>query len=190
MFTDAADIKTTVKRCPKHSHPDNLTNVGFEYPQHLIRFHSPDAIYCEDLESGIMSVITPLGKMKEGASLIPLLLKFMCLGSDVGGINRRPLQMIFTLEEENRNVIGRQTVDVKVCCCPKRDKTKDEERWSRTNKREETRASRNEHVLLVPVHKDDVQKIDEFAGAAWICREPNEMEEIKETRRFLHKQVY
>ena len=100
---------------PKASHPDNLTNIGFKYPQHLIWFDSPDAMYCEDLELGRMSVITPLGKMQEGASFIPFLMKFMCLGSDVGGINRRPLQMFFTLEEENMNVIGRQTVDVKVC---------------------------------------------------------------------------
>ena len=179
-----------VNRCPKHSHPDNLTNVGFEYPQHLIRFDSPDAMYCEELESGRISVVTPLCKMRKGASFIPLLMKFMCLGSDVGGINRRPLQVIFTLEEENRNVIGCQTVNVKVCCCPKRDKTKDEERLSRTNEREEKRTSMMDHALLVPVHKDDVQKINEFAEAAWICRQPNEMEEIKETRRFLLKQVY
>ena len=78
---------------------------------------------------------------------------------------------------------------LKVCCCPKRDKTKDEERLSRTNKREETRTSMNDHALLVPVHKDDVQKINELAEAAWICRQPNEMEEIKETRQFLLKQV-
>ena len=30
----------------------------------------------------------------------------------------------------------------------------------------------NDHVLLITVHKDDVQKLNEIAEAAWICREP------------------
>ena len=99
MYIDVANLKSTVKRCPKHSHPGNPTNTGFAYPQHLTRFDSSYDMYCEDIES-----------------------------------------------------------------------IKDQ-------------------VLLVPVLKDDVQEINEFAEAAWICREPNEMEEIKETRRFLLKQV-
>ena len=86
------------------------------------------------------------------------------------------------------NVTGIQTVFVKVCCCPKHDETKDEEDCQEM--REGKRTSMNHQVILVPVHNDDVQKINEFAEAAWICREPSEMEEIKETRRFLLKQVY
>ena len=44
-------------------------------------------------------------------------------------------------------------------------------------------------VKLVPVHKDDFKKINEFAEAAWICRDPENIENIKETRRNLLREV-
>jgi hypothetical protein len=52
----------------------------------------------------------------------------MCLGSDVGGINRKPLKVIFTLEQGPGTVIGRYSVDVRICSCPKRDKQQEEAR--------------------------------------------------------------
>ncbi len=42
-----------------------------------------------------------------GTNYCTHLIKFMCLGSDVGGINRRPVRVIFTLETENREIVGR-----------------------------------------------------------------------------------
>merc|ERR1712111_48027 len=51
-----------------------------------------------------------------------------CLGSDTGGINRKPVKLIFTLELGQGNVIGRQSVEVRICSCPKRDKKQEEER--------------------------------------------------------------
>ena len=70
-------------------------------------------MYCEDLESGRLSVVVPVGRSQAGTSSVPMLIKFMCLGSDVGGINRRALRLIFTLEDEETHVLGRQVVDVK-----------------------------------------------------------------------------
>eukprot|EP00092_Neocalanus_flemingeri_P031910 GFUD01034665.1.p2 GENE.GFUD01034665.1~~GFUD01034665.1.p2 ORF type:complete len:103 (-),score=30.37 GFUD01034665.1:175-483(-) len=40
-------------------------------------------------------------------------------------------------------------------------------------------------VTLVPVHKDDFKKINEFAEAAWVCRDPDNSDNIKERRRNL-----
>ena len=48
----------------------------------------------------------------------------------------------------------------------------------------------NDRVILVPVHRDDFKKINEFAEAAWICREPGNSEVIKETRRSLLREVF
>ena len=78
-----------------------------------------------------MSVVVPLDKPQEGSSFFPMLMKFMCLGSDVGGINRRPLKVIFTLEDDKTNILGRDVVDVTICCCPKRDKTNEEARLAK-----------------------------------------------------------
>jgi hypothetical protein len=46
----------------------------------------------------------------------------------VGGIKRKPLKVIFTLEQGPGTVIGRYSVDVRICSCPKRDKQQEEAR--------------------------------------------------------------
>ena len=47
-----------------------------------------------------------------------------------------------------------------------------------------------DEVILVPVHKDDFKKINEFAEAAWVCRDPDNSENIKEIRRNLLREVF
>ena len=78
--------------------------------------------------------MVPVERPQPGAQTFDFSLKFMCLGSDVGGINRRPLKVIFTLEDhlsQNGEVIvlGRYTVDVRICSCPKRDKQQEERKF-------------------------------------------------------------
>lgn len=41
-------------------------------------------------------------------------------------MNRRPTELIFTLETESGEILGRQKLCVRVCSCPKRDKEKEE----------------------------------------------------------------
>ena len=45
------------------------------------------------------------------------------------------------------------------------------------------------NVALVPVHQEDFKKINEFAEAAWICRDLKNADKIKEMRRELLKEV-
>ena len=47
----------------------------------------------------------------------------------------------------------------------------------------------NKNIALVPVHKEDFKKINEFAEAAWICRDLNNADKIKEMRRTLLREV-
>ena len=70
--------------------------------------------------SGRLSVRFPVQQPHEGSDRTRELLKFMCLGSDVGGINRRPLKVIFSLK--TAAVLGRKVFDVRICSCPRRDK--------------------------------------------------------------------
>ena len=128
IFAEPTDATIPVKRCPNHARPEDPSNYNFPCLLHLIRFDSTDALYCEDLESERLSVVIPLHPRQEGSSSFPLLIEFMCLGSDVGGINRRPLQVVFTLEDDQTNIIGRDVVNVRICCCPRRDKLSEEAR--------------------------------------------------------------
>ena len=43
----------------------------------------------------------------------------------MGGPNRRPIHIVFTLELENV-VLGRRAIEVRICACPGRDRKQDE----------------------------------------------------------------
>ena len=100
----------------------------------MIRVDHDRAVYQIDQSSQRLSVIVPVERPQPGGETFDFSLKFMCLGSDVGGINRRPLKVIFTLEDHNFLngeviVLGRYTVDVRICSCPKRDKQAEEKKF-------------------------------------------------------------
>ena len=120
VFSLPSDLRQPVKRCPSHAAISDKTNKNFAFPDHLIRVDGEEATYQEDSISGRLSVLFPVVERK--------LLKFMCLGSDLGGINRRPVKLVFTLEDAVGLVVGRQVFDLRLCSSPKRDKLKDEEK--------------------------------------------------------------
>lgn len=75
--------------------------------------------YCSDR----LSVVTILNDIAKNE---PLCFQFLCQNSCSGGINRKITSIIFTLEDENRQVLGKRVKHVKICSCPKRDKEKEE----------------------------------------------------------------
>ena len=93
---------------------------------HVVRVDNPQSVYCEDPSSGRLSVVVPYFHLDSSSSC---LMKFMCLGSDPGGPNRRPLQVVFTLEDQFKNILGRDLVNIKICCCPRRDRASEERRF-------------------------------------------------------------
>jgi len=64
--------------------------------------------------------------MSAGAVWVTNLFQFMCFSSCVGGLARRPVQVIFTLERDGQ-VLGRQAVELRICACPGRDRRTDED---------------------------------------------------------------
>ena len=72
-----------------------------------------------------MSVLAPMEQPQVGAEWATYLYQFMCFSSCTAGLNRRPLQVVFTLENAGQ-VLGRASVDVRICACPGRDKRVEE----------------------------------------------------------------
>ena len=90
------------------------------------RSNNPASVYCEDTTSGRLSLLLPLEG--EGGQQGAALIKFMCRGSDLGGPARRPIQVIFTLEDRAGQTLGRDRTGLRVCSCPRRDLATEEQR--------------------------------------------------------------
>ena len=96
-----------------------------ELAEHLLRCQEEDTCYDQDFRSDRHSVRTAIPHPQPGSDDVQLAYKFMDLGSCSGGLNRREVAVIFTLELAG-NVIGRKVLPVRICTCPKRDMETDE----------------------------------------------------------------
>lgn len=126
VFSDAQHMKKPVKRCYNHSNPLDSTNKGFVHVEHILRSENPGAHYEKNEQSERCSVVVPLEELQPGCSTLPITYKFMCQTTCSGGMDRRPITVLFTLERSNGEVLGRQKLNVKICSCPKRDMEKEE----------------------------------------------------------------
>ncbi|GFO22022.1 WD repeat-containing protein wrap73-like [Plakobranchus ocellatus] len=124
IFMKPEHVQEVVKRCPNHA-VQREGNESHPAPSHLVRCEHKLARYEEDHNTGRQSVVLPQETPQAGSEWVTNLFQFMCLGSCVGGPNRRPLQIVFTLEKDGQ-VLGRRAVEVRICACPGRDRKADE----------------------------------------------------------------
>ena len=90
IYAQAGFFTSPVRRCPNHAAAEDPTNkevMWSDKRDHLIRVDNEFAMYEEDPESKRLSVIIPI-QQQAGSSTFAVPIKFMCLGSCVGGINR------------------------------------------------------------------------------------------------------
>ena len=115
-----------VRRCHNHMAPNNSSNRDIDprVIKHVIRCTDHMSMYEERNEH--LSIVTPLHTPQPGSQYVPVGFKFLCKNSCPSGMNRRPTELIFTLEDRKRKVLGRRRLPVRVCSCPKRDKKKEE----------------------------------------------------------------
>ena len=99
IFMKPEHVQEVVKRCPNHA-TTREHNENHPAPAHLVRCEHKLAQYVTDPYTERHSVLIPHEQPQAGADWVTNLYQFMCFSSCVGGLNRRPIQLIFTLEHE------------------------------------------------------------------------------------------
>lgn len=157
VYSSPNELAEPVKKCPNHRSQSTQ-----DYPEHVLRCEVKETEYVGEEEGKLFKNKLALRiPMNAVASNEALKLTFSCQNSCSGGMNRKMTSIVFTLENERYDILGRRVLNFKVCSCPKRDKEKDEESTTKTlpkKRKGEALASTSKKVAIqVPIVKQEAE---------------------------------
>ncbi|XP_023706764.1 cellular tumor antigen p53 isoform X2 [Cryptotermes secundus] len=171
VHCDAEAFQEPVVRCLHHKFTDHPDNAGIDVKliDYVLHIDHSQAIYEFDEKSGRFSVRMALSHPQAGTDWVTMAFKFMCKNSCLSGLNRRPTEVIFTLENERGAVLGRRKMKVRICSSPKRDITKAE---NDSEAKQEQKASEGKVAIHPPPEqlnqRAKKKKFDEFFQQAFL----------------------
>jgi hypothetical protein len=77
-----------------------IADIDVTLIDYVLHIDHPQAIYEFDEKSERYSVRMALDHPQAGSDCVTMAFKFMCKNSCISGMNRRPTEVIFTLESE------------------------------------------------------------------------------------------
>ncbi|CAH1163288.1 unnamed protein product [Phaedon cochleariae] len=131
VYSSPQFAQDCVYRCLNHEfsvEKDRDRDLMDHIRPHIIRCANKATMYLGDKSKNErLSVVIPFPVPQNPSVIVRELYEFVCTNScPVPGINRRTIEVIFTLEDYTGKIYGRKSLNVRVCSCPKRDKEKDE----------------------------------------------------------------
>ncbi|KAG4079569.1 hypothetical protein HA402_012339 [Bradysia odoriphaga] len=129
VYTSPDDMHLQVKRCANHKAATMFSIDHQDVPvDHILKCYHPHAKYHGSENAQLfgdrLSIVVPLDRPvvnESGIANETIKWEFLCQNSCATGINRKSTAVIFTLENEAFEIIGKKVMPFKVCSCPKRD---------------------------------------------------------------------